>query len=337
MKGTELALLRMAQGYRLSQALYVAAKLGVADVLAAGALGVESIADAVGAQSAELRRVLRALSASGVFAEMEDGRFELNDPAADLKSDAPARTRDVVINFGEEMYRAFGELLHSVRTGETAFDAVYGRPLFDYYALHPEAEASASARMTARSLPVTADLVASDLVDGVATITDVGGGKGTMTAALLEAHPQLRAVLYERSTVVPLARDYFAARGVAARCEVVAGDFFDSVPGGAEVYLLKSVLHDWDDARCLTILRNCRGAMDTNSRLAIVEFVLPERMAEDPASVPAALLDLIMLAYAGGRERTKAEFTDLLQLAGLRIERASALRSGPHLMEALVA
>lgn len=337
MTATERALLRMAQGYQLSQALYVAAKLGVADVLASGALEAEAIADKVGAQPAELRRVLRALVASGVFAELEDGRFALNDTAADLRSDAPARTRDVVINFGEEMYRSFGELLYSVRTGGNAFEAVYGQPLFDYYASHPEAEASGSARMTARSLPVTADLVASDLVDGAATITDVGGGKGTVTAALLEAHPGLRAVLYELATVLPLARDYLTARGVTDRCQLVAGDFFESVPEGADVYLLKSVLHDWDDDRCLTILRNCRVAMATTARPAIVEFVLPERMTDDPASVPAVLLDLIMMTYAGGRERTEAELRDLLAQAGLRMESATPLSSGLQLLLAVAA
>ena len=160
---TEQMLLRMAQGYQLTQALYVAAKLGVADVLAAGALDVDAVADAVGARPPELRRVVRALVAAGVFIELDDGRIALNDAAAGLRADAPARTRDVVINFGEEMYRAFDELLHTVRTGETAFQVVFGQPLFEYYASHPEAEASGSARMTARSLPVTRELAASDL------------------------------------------------------------------------------------------------------------------------------------------------------------------------------
>lgn len=330
-------LLRMAQAYQLSQALYVTAKLGVADALAAGPLDVAAIADVVGARSPELRRVLRGLVAAGVFIELEDGRFALNDAALALRADAPARTRDVVVNFGEEMYRAFGELLHTVRTGETAFEAVYGQPLFDYYASHPEAEASGLARMTARSLPVTRELVASDLADGRSTITDVGGGTGTVVAALLEAHAHLRGVLYERSTVLPRARDYLTAHGVADRCKLVAGDFFVSVPAGADLYLLKSVLHDWDDQHSVTILRNCRAAMHDNARLAIVEFVLPERMTADAAMLPAALLDLIMLSYAGGRERTETEFVHLLAQAGLRLEHASSLEAGPHVLQAVIA
>jgi hypothetical protein len=333
----EQALLRMAQGYQLSQALYVAAKLGVADVLAGGALDANAVAGAVGARSPELRRVVRALVAAGVFSELEDGRIALNETAAALQVDAPAGIRDVVINFGEEMYRAFGELLHTVRTGETAFEMVYGQPLFDYYASHPAAEASASARMRARSLPVTRELVASDLAQGISRMIDVGGGTGTVVAAMLEAHPDLRAVLYERPTVLPLAADYLTAHGVADRCDIVAGDFFASVPDGGDLYLLKSVLHDWDDDRCVTILRNCRGAMHDAARVVIVEFVLPQRMTADAALLPAVLLDLIMLTYAGGRERTEAEFADLFQQAGLRLARVSALEAGPHVLLAVVA
>jgi len=330
-------LIRMSQGYQLSQALYVAAKLGVADALVGGPLDAEDVAEAVGARAPELRRILRALVAAGVFAETDDGRIGLNEAAAALQSDAPAHTRDIVVNFGEEMYRSFGELLHTVRTGETAFEVVFGQPLFDYYGSHPEAEASGAARMTARSLPASRQLATSDLARGASTVVDIGGGLGTMTAALLAARPELRAVLYERPTMLPRARDFLAAQGVADRCDLVAGDFFASVPDGADLYLLKNVLHDWDDDRCRTILRNCRAAMSGTARLAIVELVLPERMTADPALVRPALLDLIMLAHAGGRERTETEFAHLLEEAGLRLERTSVLAAGPSVLEASVA
>lgn len=325
----------MAQGYQLSQALYVAAKLGVADALADGPLDARLLGEKVGARPAELARVLRALVATGVFTESSDGQFNINETATCLQEDAPGRTRDAVINFGEEMYAAFGQLLHAVRTGQTGFEAVYGQQLFDYYTSHPDAEASASARMKARSLPVTRDLADSDLVAGAATLVDVGGGIGTVVAALLQAHPDLSAVLYERPTVTDLAYTYLTEQGVADRCRIVAGDFFTSVPEGGGVYLLKSVLHDWDDARCRTILRNCRAAMGPGARLAIVEFVLPEHMTADPAFVPAALLDLIMLTYAGGRERTRNDIEGILEDADLRLDRVTALGSGPHLLEAV--
>lgn len=329
--------IRIAQAYQLSQAVYVAAKLGVADALARGPLDAASLAAEVGARPKELARVVRALVANGVFTESADGRFALNDAAASLQQGAPGDARAVVINFGEEMYRAFGELLHAVRTGQTGFEKVYGQPLFDYYTTHPEAEASGSARMRARSLPVTQDLAESALIAGASIVVDVGGGIGTVVAALLHAHPRLSAVLYERPPVAKLARQYLSEQEVADRCVIAEGDFFTAVPEGGDVYILKSVLHDWDDDRCGTILSNCRAAMGPRARLAIVDFVLPNQMTADPALVPGAFLDLIMLTYAGGRERTVDDFVGILHTAGLALDRDTPLRSGPHLLEASVA
>jgi O-methyltransferase domain/Dimerisation domain len=288
---SEQRLTQLAQGYQLSQARYVAAKLGVADRLSAGPLAAETIAEAVDARGPDLRRVLRALVAGGVFTELDDGRFALNDPAAALRADAPGRVRDVVVNFGEEMYRAFGELLHTVRTGETAVDVVYGKPLFDYYADDAEAESSGSARMLARTLPVARELANSGVLRGVRTLVDVGGGTGTVVAEVLKRNRAMRAVLLERGGVLELARSYLAEQGVADRCELVEGDFFASVPAGGDAYLLKSVLHDWPDERCVTILRNCATVMNSDARLLIVDAVLAERMTSSPNELPGALLD----------------------------------------------
>ena len=322
-------MLRIAQGYQLSQALYVAAKLGVADVLGSQSLTSEAIADAVGVQASQLRRVLRALVVAGVFDELEDGRFASNDAAATLRTDAPGRMRDTVINFGEEMYHSFGELLHTVRTGETAFDSVYGLPLFEYYAAHPATEASAAARMRARTLPVAREFAASDVLRDARTLVDVGGGTGTLVAEVLRHHREISGVLLERPGMLAHAKEYLSELGVADRCELVEGDFFASVPTGGDVYVLKSILHDWDDDRCVAVLRNCRAAMDDGARLVIIELVVPARMTADPAKLSAALLDLIMLAFAGGRERTEAEFTELLDQAGLRLASTTALTTGP--------
>jgi hypothetical protein len=330
----ERTVMGIARSYQLSQALYVAAKLGVADVLAAEPLAAESIAGTVGARPSPLRRVLRALVAADVFCELEDGRFATNEAASTLRAGAPGGVRDVVINFGEEMYRSFGELLHTVRTGETAFDSVYGAPLFEYYAAHPETEASAAARMLARTLPVAREFATCDVLDGARTVIDVGGGTGTLLAEVLRHRADLAGVLLERPGMLELANHYLAVQGVADRCELVEGDFFSSVPAGGDVYVLKSVLHDWDDDRCVAILRNCRAAMDDASRLVIVELVLPEHMTPSAPTLSAALLDLIMLAYAGGRERTEAEFTRLFDQAGLGLATTTALKTGPRLLEA---
>ena len=331
------SVMQIARGYQLSQALYVAAKLGVADVLAAQPLAAEAIAHAVGARALQLRRVLRALVAAGVFCELDDGRFGSNDAAAVLRAGAPGGMCDIVVSFGDEMYRSFGELLHTVRTGETAFDSVYGAPLFEYYAANPETEARAAARMLARTLPAAREFAASDVLRGARTVVDVGGGTGTLVAEVLRQRPETAGVLLERPGMLELAKRYLAEQGVADRCELVEGDFFSSVPAGGDVYVLKSVLHDWDDDRCVAILRSCRAAMDDTARLVIVELSLPERMTPSAQMLSAALLDLIMLAYAGGRERTETEFVQLLSQAGLRLASTTALTAGPHLLEAVAA
>ena len=335
MDRAEETVLRIGRGYQLSQALYVAAKLGVADALDSQPLTPDAVANAVDARAPVLRRVLRALVAAGVFTELEDGRFANNDAAAALRSDAPGRLREVIINFGEEMYRAFGELLHTVRTGETAFDAVFGAPLFEYYAANPDAQASGAARMLARTLPVAAEFAASDVLRDTRTLVDVGGGTGTLVATVLRQHPELGGVLLERPGMLALARGYLDEQGVADRCELVEGDFFASVPAGGDVYVLKSVLHDWDDERCIAILQSCRAAMGQAARLAIIELLLPERMTPGDPMLSAALLDLIMLAYAGGRERSEAEFTQLLDQARLRLVSTTPLAAGPHVLEAV--
>ncbi|NMO91551.1 methyltransferase [Actinomycetospora sp. TBRC 11914] len=324
----------MAQGYQLSQALYVAAELGVADALAAGPLDAHALAGAVGARADELARVVRALVTSGVFTETDDGAFALNDAAACLRRDAPGDTRAIVVDFGTEMYHAFGELLHTVRTGQPGFEALYGQPLFDHYTAHPDAEARGSARMRARSLLVAQDLAAAPLFDEAGIVVDVGGGIGTVLTAVLQAHPALSGVLYERTPVARLAGPYLAEHGLDDRCRIVEGDFFAQVPDGGDVYLLKSVLHDWDDDRCRTVLARCRAAMSPHARLVIVEIVLPDHTTDDPDLVPGALLDLIMLVYAGGRERTRSEFAGLLDATGFRLHGTTPLPSGPHLIEA---
>jgi hypothetical protein len=284
---------------------------------------------------APLRRVLRALVAAGVFCELEDGRIATNDAAAVLCVGAPGGVRDVVINFGEEMYRSFGELLHTVRTGETAFDSVYGAPLFEYYAANPETEARAAARMVALTLPAAREFAASGVLHDARTVIDVGGGTGTLVAEVLRQRSEIVCVLLERPGVLELAKHHLSREGVADRCQLVAGDFFSSVPAGGDLYVLKSVLHDWDDDRSVAILRNCRAAMGKAARLVIVERILPERMTTSAQLLSAALVDLIMLAYAGGRERTEAEFIQLLDQASLHLASTTALAAGPHLLEAV--
>jgi hypothetical protein len=205
--------------------------------------------------------------------------------------------------------------------------------LFEYYAAHPDTEASAAARMLARTLPAAREFAASELLRGARGVVDVGGGTGTLVAEVLRHRPETTGVLVERPGMLALAREYLAQQGVADRCELVTGDFFASVPAGGDVYVLKSILHDWDDDRCVAILRNCRAAMDESARLMIIELLLPERMTASAPMLSASLLDLIMLVYAGGRERTEAEFAALLERSDLRLQSTTALAAGPHVLE----
>ena len=188
-------------------------------------LATEAIASSVGARASPLRRVLRALVAAGVFCELEDGRFATNDAAAALRAGAPGGMRDVVVNFGEEMYRSFGELLHTVRTGETAFDSVYGAPLFEYYAANPETETSAAARMLARTLPAAREFAASDLLRDARLVVDVGGGTGTLVAEVLRHRSEIAGVLLERPGMLDAREHYAEQAWPIAGSE---GEFFSS-------------------------------------------------------------------------------------------------------------
>ena len=298
-------------------------------------LAAEAIADAVGARASQLRRVLRALVVAGVFEELEDGRFACNDAAATLRADAPGRMRDTVINFGEEMYRSFGELLHTVRTGETAFDHVYGaavRVLRGEPGDGGERGGPHAGANPARGSRVRRVRRPTRRPDARGCRRWGGGPAGGGPAPPSRDHRRPAGAAGDARAREGLPRR--AGRG--DRCELVEGDFFSSVPPGGDVYVLKSVLHDWDDERCVAILRSCRAAMSDAARLVIVELLLPAHMTPSATSSPRALLDLIMLAFAGGRERTEAEFAALLDQAGLRLTGTTALNAGPQLLEAVV-
>jgi hypothetical protein len=265
-----------------------------------------------------LYRVLRALASAGVFAEVSGRRFALTPSAEFLRSDVQGSLRAVATMAGEEWtWRPWGELYHCVETGERSFDRVFGMPPFAYLAQNPAAAAIFDEAMTGWSMQNSRAVAAAYDFSGIGTLTDVGGGHGYLVATILKANPSLRGVLYETPEVCAGARSRLAAEGLADRCRVAAGDFFASVPDGADACILKSVIHDWDDARAMTILRNCRGAVGPGGRVLLAEMVIPP--GNDPHV--GKLLDLEMLVMAGGHERTEAQFRDLLAGAGLRMTR----------------
>ena len=315
---------RLADGFLTTQLLYVAARLGVADVLAEGPRTGAELAAAVGADPDLLTRALRGLVLEEVLAEEEGGRFALTELGQCLRADAPRSMRGPVLARGEVYYQAAAGILAAVRHGGTAFEHVHGDRFFDHLRRHPEQEAAFQASMTARSEQEAADVVAAYDFGGIGRLVDVGGGHGILLGAILRSAPDLHAVLVDQPAVVEAARRRLIAEGVADRCQLVPGDFFAEVPAGADAYVLSRVLHDWTDDDARRVLTACRAAMSPGSRLLVVEAILPERAADQPAVIR---MDLHMLVLLGARERTEAEFRHLLATAGFEVRRVVPTRS----------
>jgi hypothetical protein len=312
------ALFELIMGFRVSQLIYVAAKLDLAGLLAAGPQTVEALAQATGTQAGALYRVLRALAGYGLFAEDAQGRFVLTPPAALLQSGVPGSLRSRAVHYGgASQWAAWGDLLYSVTTGETAFQHLYGLDPWAYRAQHPEHAATFNAMMADNTRQQAAAVVAAYDFAASGTLVDVGGGHGALLAAILRANPGLQGILYDAALVLPGAEALLTAAGVRARCTLVAGDFFQAVPGGGETYLLKYILHDWDDGQALAILHNCRRVVPGHGRLLLVETLIPPGNAPHPGK----MLDLQMLVELGGHERSQAEFSALLGATGFRVTR----------------
>lgn len=324
-------LLQMMTGYWVSQALYVAAKLGIADLIADGPRHTEELARATESHAPSLQRLLRALASAGVFTEPVPGSFALTPLADLLRTGTPNSMRSLAITYNEEQYRAWGDLLHSVRTGQTAFEHEAGMTYFACLAQHPEADRIFNQAMTGWSTQLAGAVVDAYDFSAFTTVVDVGGSYGTLWAAILQRNPNLRGILFDQPHVAAAAEEHMAAAGVANRCTVVGGDFFSEVPGGGDAYVLAQILQDWDDDRCVAILSRCRRVIPNDGRLLVVELVLPP--GEEPFF--GKWLDLHMLVMAGGRERTAAEYDALFHAAGFRLARVLLTPPGPSVVEAI--
>ena len=324
-----LQMLNLLTGYWISQSVHVAAVLGVADHLKDGPKTGAELAAATGAHAHSLYRLLRALASVGVFAEEGNDRWRLTPLAECLLSDRPGSQRSLAIMNGEEHFRAWGDLLYSVRTGNPAFDHVYGQPVFDYLAGNPRAATVFDDAMTGVHGAETAAMVEAFDFTPFGTVIDVGGGNGTVITAILQRYPSVRGILYDRQHVIDRARPHLDTSGVSARCQAVAGDFFAAVPPGGDAYLMRHIIHDWDDGKSLTILRNCRKVMTPAARLLLIETVIPA--GNDPCF--AKVLDLTMLAIPGGLERTEAEYRALFAAAGFRLGRIVPTKASVSVIE----
>lgn len=323
-------LLGIARGFRTAQALYVAAGLGIADLLADGARSVDELATASGTHAPSLYRLLRALASIGIFAEDDTGRFRLTPLAEPLCANAPCSVRNMIRFLGAPMLvESWTQLLYSVETGQPAFNHLHGMGLYAYLDQHPGAAAIFHAGMAATARH-PAVLAAYDFA-GASVVVDVGGGNGTLISAILHAYPALRGILFERPEIAAGARERMEREGLAGRCEVVGGSFFEAVPEGGDLYILSDVLHNWGDEEAIEILASCRRAMTESGRLLVIQQVLP------PGNEPSLgkFADLNMLTVLGGRERTEDEFRRLLAGGDFALIRVIATSDSYSIVEAV--
>ncbi|NKZ03413.1 methyltransferase [Actinomadura latina] len=306
-------LLDLAFGYMPAQMIHVAAETGLADALAGGPRSSEELAEATGTHAPSLHRLLRGLVTLGAVEQKERDLFALTDEGQRLRADAPDSIRALIRLFcGPDVWRTWGDMTETLRTGEYAWKRVTGRTSFEYFESDPELSATFNEAMAEHTRAVAPGILKAHDFSRYGTVADLGGGDGTLLAAILRAHPGPRGLLFD------LPAGLAAAPGtlddVAGRAEIVPGDFFESVPGGADAYVLKSVLHDWSDEKAAAILRNVRAAMRSDARLLILEQVMPEMVTPETAGIVRN--DLNMLVSTGGRERTEAGFRDLLDATG---------------------
>ncbi|MCC5617198.1 acetylserotonin O-methyltransferase [Nostoc sp. CHAB 5836] len=343
-------MLQMISGFWVSRAIHAAAKLGIADYLKEQPKTLEELAAITDTHVPSLYRLLRALASVGIFAEDDDHRFFLTPLAATLQTDVPGSLRFFAISeLGQVHYLGWDNLLHSIKTGEIAFDHIAGMSVWDYYLKNSEAGNLFNWAMTNLTASVLEAIICSYDFSAFNTIVDVGGGQGSLVTSILKAYPTVKGIIFDIPTVIEEAKSRLQAQGFADpsgsqwpaegnppaalshRCTVVSGNFFESVTAGGDAYLLKHIIHDWDEEKAIAILKNCHQAMSKHGTLLLFETVIPR----GNVSSFSKLLDLNMLVMTGGRERTEEEYQVLLQKAGFQLTQVIPTSSPISVIEAL--
>lgn len=306
---------RILHGVALTRAMCTVADLGVADHIPAGTpRSAKYLAQATGAHERSLYRLLRFLASHGMFQETKSGDFDHTPLSNALRGDVEGSFRAAAQLFHHE-FRAWDGLDHAVRTGKPGFDAVFGRPLFDHVAAHPELGPLLDAGMTCMHGYETAAMIEAYDFGAVPVLADIGGGNGSLIAAVLQGYPKMRGILFDLGHVVGRARENLKKYGVAGRCQTIEGSFFETVPAGADAYLFRHIIHDWTDEQSVQILSLCRKVIPEDGRLLLVECVVPP--GNEPS--PSKDFDMTMMTFPGGVERTESEFRSLFQQAGFEL------------------
>ncbi|MDX1884929.1 methyltransferase [Mycolicibacterium sp. 120270] len=316
----------------VAQGVYTVTKLGIVEALRDGPRSADEIAQTVGANPDAVYRLMRLLASHDVFEQHRDRRFSLARRGEALRADAPESMRGIVLFWGDPLHwEHWGQLSQSVRSGRCAIEELRGKPTFEWFEDVPELAAVFNDGMTSISKMETPVVVSAYDFSGFHTIVDVGGGHGLLLAEILRQAKTSKGILFDADSVIEGAPSVLEPAGVADRCTTVAGSFFESVPAGGDAYLLKHIIHDWDDEKSVQILRNVRTAMNPNAKVLIIEAVVPD----DDREHISKLLDLEMLVAATGRERTEAEYAELLRQAGFRFTRTVPTVGPASIVEAV--
>lgn len=324
-------MLQIITNFWTSRAVAVFTKLGIPDQLESGPKTVEELAQATGAHAPSLFRLLRALASAGFVKTETEGRFALTPLSELLVTNAPGSLRWFVMSeLGQEHYPAWGNLMHSIKTGEIAFDNFFGKDIWQYFKENPEDGAVFNDSMSGVTAAANEAILSNYDFSQFNKVIDIGGGHGGLITSILKKNPHLQGVLFDAPQVIEGARPRLGANGVADRCETIAGDFFKAVPAGGDAYVMKWIIHDWDDEKAITILKNCRRHMQPNGRLIVVDTVVPE--TDEPHF--SKFFDLNMMVMTGGKERTAAEFEQLLAAAGFKLLRVIPTELPTSIVEA---
>jgi O-methyltransferase domain/Dimerisation domain len=327
-------LMRLVSGFQVSKAISVAAELGIADLLGDGPRSADELAETTGSHPRSLYRLLRALAAVSVFREDQEGRFALTPLSECLRSDAVGSVAPMAVFFGHPDYwQAWGDLRHSVQTGEYAFRHVHGMSPWEYRVRHPETGAVFDRAMTGLSRAGDNAALAAYDFGRFGSVVDVGGGQGAFLAALLAKQQGTQGVLFDQAHVVAQAQPVLEAAGVADRCRVEAGSFFESIPEGGDAYVMKHVLVDWEDDDALAILRTCRRAIGADKRMLVIEPII----TQGHESAAAKLLDVAVLVSPGGKLRTRDELGTLFGATGFRLSSIYPTSAGEYVVEGIPA
>lgn len=324
------ALMSMMMGYRLTQLIYVAAQLNIADLLKDGPRHYRELADATRVDPVSLYRCLRALASAGVFAELDGERFELNPLSELLCDNGSASLRAFAVHSGQQAYPNWENLLLTVRTGQNAFQQLYGMSAWEYREQHPDLRQVFDAAMGDLISYTAAAVVQAYDFSRFQRVVDVGGGRGVLLAKILEANPRLRGVLFDQPQVISPGNTALEAAGLLSRCELVSGSFFETIPSGGDLYTLSHIIHDWDDDEAVQILQGCHRAMGEGNTLLLIERVI------DPTQprLQETLSDVQMLVAQEGCERTRAEYERLLGSAGFQVSRIIPTSAPDSIVEA---